>query len=89
MHEKSRLPHSGETFKAGVEGMRIETVTLRSYENDRSRTSNEIHKGSRTSIEIDRLRTSRLRDETEKPDSQNSEYTVSNELGSRKTWRCT
>ena len=63
MHERSRLLHSRRTFKVGVEGrkgVRLEPATLRSHGNDRSRTS----------IEIDRLRTSgmiRTTVETEKP----------------------
>ena len=63
MHEKRRLPHSGRTFKVGVEGrtVRLEPATLRSYENDRSRTSREVDDRSITSREIDdRLRTSRM-----------------------------
>ena len=61
MHEKSRLPHSGRTFKVGVEGrtVRLEPATLLGYENDRSTTSIQIDERSRTSIQIDeRSRTS-------------------------------
>ena len=53
MRGKSRLLHSGRTFKVGVEGRKgriAEAATLRGYGNDRSRSS----------IEADRLRTSRM-----------------------------
>ena len=77
MHEKSRLPDSGRTFKVGVEGRkgaRLELATVLGYENDRSITSCGID---------DRLSTSRM------IPTENSEYTVLNLLGSRTTWGCT
>ena len=53
MHEKSRLPHSGRTFEVGVE-VRTRDLSQRpcGYGNDKSRTSIEIDKRSRKSIEV-------------------------------------
>ena len=60
MHEKSRLPHSGRTFKVGVEGrkgVRLEPATLRATETIGREHRLRLTRGREHRVEIDdRLR---------------------------------